>query len=230
MTPAAVTDMAEATTVGAGGRQFAFVVTAVSLAALVVQYVLLVRGTLDTIGPVSATVRYFSYFTIISNLLVTCVASSAALGMDGHWARWFARARVRSGVALYIGVTGIIYVAVLRHLWQPQGAQWWGDAGLHYATPMLYLAWWLTCVPHGQLDWRALPRWLLLPLGYLLWCFVRGAVVHEYPYPFIDVDQLGLATVLRNAIGVLLLMLAVGALLLLLDRGLGRARVGTASA
>ena len=123
-----------------------------------------------------------------------------------------------------------VYFLILRHLWQPQGAQWWADSGLHYATPALYLTWWLACAPHGRLDWRVLPRWLLFPLGYLLWTFARGAVVHEYPYPFIDVDQLGLTTVLRNSTGVLLLMLMAGALLVLLDLALSRSRMGDAAA
>jgi len=222
--------MTEATMMGSGSRRFAMLVAAVSLSALVLQYTLLIRLTLDTVGPAFATVRFFSYFTILSNLLVTCVAGSAAFGTDGRWARWFARPNVRGVVAVYIAVTGTVYFLILRHLWEPQGAQWWADSGLHYATPLLYLAWWLACVPHGRLGWDVLPRWLQFPLGYLLWTFARGTVVHEYPYPFIDIGQLGLAVVLRNSVGVLLLIVAVGALLVLLDRVLGRARIGDAAA
>ena len=48
-------------------RRFAALVT---VAALVLQYVLLVRSTLESIGPLPATVRFFSYFTILGNLLV----------------------------------------------------------------------------------------------------------------------------------------------------------------
>ena len=222
--------MTEATRMGSGGRRFAMLVAAVSFSALVLQYILLIGLTLDTVGPAFATVRFFSYFTILSNILVTCVAGSAAFGTDGRWARWFARPGVRGGVAVYIAVTGTVYFLVLRHLWQPQGAQWWADSGLHYATPVLYLVWWVACVPHGRLGWGVLPHWLQFPLGYLLWSFARGAVVHEYPYPFIDVDQLGLVVVLLNSAGVLLLMVAMGALLVLLDRVLGRSRVGDAVA
>ncbi|MCI4569346.1 Pr6Pr family membrane protein [Lysobacter sp. CFH 32150] len=222
--------MTEATRMGSGSTRFAMLVAAVSFSALVLQYILLIGLTLDTIGPAFATVRFFSYFTILSNILVTCVAGSAAFGTDGRWVRWFARPGVRGGVAVYIAVTGAVYFLILRHLWQPQGAQWWADSGLHYATPVLYLAWWVTCLPHGRLGWGVLPLWLQFPLGYLLWSLARGAVVHEYPYPFIDVDRLGLVVVLLNSVGVLLLMVAVSALLVLLDRVLGRSRVGNAAA
>lgn len=222
--------MTDATMMGSGSRRFAMLVATVSFSALVLQYILLIRLTLDTIGPAFATVRFLSYFTILSNILVTCVATSAAFGMDGRWAQWFARPGVCGGVAVYIAVTGTVYFLILRHLWQPQGAQWWADSGLHYATPVLYLAWWVACVPHGRLGWGVLPHWLQFPLGYLLWSLARGAVVHEYPYPFIDVDRLGLVVVLLNSVGVLLLMVAVSALLVLLDRVLGRSRVGDAAA
>jgi len=51
-------------------RGFAALVAAVATFALVLQYVLLIRATLGTVGPAFATVRFFTYFTILSNLLV----------------------------------------------------------------------------------------------------------------------------------------------------------------
>ena len=128
-------------------RPFALLVAVVAAAALVLQYVLLVRLTLDTVGPLLATVRFFSYFTILSNLLVLLATARAAAGRDGA----FATPLVRGGVAMCITVTMGIYFGVRRHLWQPQGAQWWADTGLHYAVPLAYWAWWLACVPHGTL-------------------------------------------------------------------------------
>lgn len=206
-------------------RWLAALTCIVSLASLLLQYVILIRGTLDTVGPAFATVRFFSYFTILSNVLVVLVTSTAVATTKAHATRFFARADVRGAAALYIGVTGTIYFTILRHLWQPQGAQWWADTGLHYATPLLYLAWWVLGASHGAVQWRDVARWLLFPLAYLLWSFARGAWVHEYPYPFIDVDALGWALVLRNAAGVLLVFTALGAILVAVDRRL-RLRLG----
>lgn len=201
-----------------GVRLFAAVVALVAAAALMLQYVLLLRLAAPTVGIGFATLRFFSYFTILSNVLVLLAAGSVAVGWRSRLAEFSSRPRVRAGVALYIGMTGLVYFAILRHLWQPQGAQWWADTGLHYAVPLLYLGWWLSGSRHGELRWRDLPRWLLFPLAFLLWSFLRGAWVHEYPYPFIDVDALGLVTVLRNAMGILLLFVAFGALLIGIDR------------
>lgn len=210
-------DATAAASVSPDGRRFAAVVALVSGSSLLLQYVLLVQSTFDTVGPVFATLRYFSYFTILANLLVTAVAVVAMSGNVGAAGRFLARPRVRGGVALYIGVTGIVYFTILRHLWQPQGAQWWADSGLHYAAPVLYLSWWFACLPHGRLSWGDVPRWLLFPAVYLSWSFARGALVHEYPYPFLDVGQLGLAAVLRNCLGVFGLFVGSSALVLLVD-------------
>ena len=79
-------------------------------------------------------------------------------------------------------------------------------------------------MPHGTLQWSNLPRWLLLPLAYVVWVFLRGQWVHEYPYPFIDVGQLGFAVVLRNCVGIFALFLIVGSIVIGLDRWLGRSR------
>jgi hypothetical protein len=205
-------------------RYFAALVAAVAAFALVLQYVLLIRATLDTVGPVFATVRFFTYFTILSNLLVLLVSSTAAFAEDSKLGRWFARPVVRGGVALYIGVTLGIYATILRQLWEPQGAQWWADSSLHYAVPTLYLLWWLVAVPHGALRWGDLLRWLLFPLLYLCWVFLRGAFAHEYPYPFLDLNAHSLAEVLRNSAGVFALFLLLGSVLVLADRWRGRAR------
>jgi hypothetical protein len=203
---------------GIAGRGFAALVAVVALASLVLQYVLILGVTRENIGPALATLRYFSYFTILSNIAVVLAVTHAALARPG----FFSRLAVRGGVALYIAVTGGIYFFVLRHLWNPQGAQWWADTGLHYAVPLLYLMWWLACVPHGGLSWRQLGSWLAFPALYVAWAFLRGAWVHEYPYPFIDVAQLGWPNVLMNSAGMLLLFVVVGLVLIGLDRWLAR--------
>jgi len=210
-------------------RSSAALVAAVAAFALVLQYVLLVGLTLETIGPLFATVRFFTYFTILSNLLVLLVTATFAFAPGSEWGRWFARPVVRGAVALYIGVTLGIYATVLQALWEPQGAQWWADSSLHYAVPVLYLLWWLFAVPHGALRWSDLLRWLLFPLAYVCWVFLRGAWAHEYPYPFLDPGLLALPDVVSNCAGVFVLFLALGAVLVAIDRWSGRAKQAVAA-
>ena len=207
-------------------RVCATLVGLLSLAALVLQYVLILQLTRDNVGVVLGTVRFLTYFTILSNVAVMLVACAAAAGQPG----FFAQARVRGAVALYIGVTGSIYFFILRHLWQPQGAQWWADTGLHYAVPLAYWAWWLAFAPHGGLRWRHVAGWLLFPLAYVAWVFVRGAWLGEYPYPFIDVGQLGWSRVGVNALGVMGVFVVLGLVIVGVDRILGRSRASSVGA
>lgn len=206
-------------------RTSAALVAAVATFALVLQYVLLVRMTLGSIGPLLATVRFFSYFTILSNLLVLLVTATFAFTPASAPGRWFAHPLVRGAVALYIGVTFGIYATILHALWEPEGAQWWADSSLHYAVPVLYLSWWLFAVPHGALRWSDVLRWLLFPLAYVCWVFLRGAWIHEYPYPFLDLGVVALPEVLRNCAGVFAIFLALGAVLVAVDRRSARAKV-----
>lgn len=189
--------------------------------ALILQLVLLLSLTRDGIGPVLATIRYFSYFTILSNIAVALVCAWVAFGAPARVESAFAT-RLRSAAALYIVVTGGIYVTVLQGLWQPQGAQWLADVSLHYVVPALYLLLWLVFSPKGRLRWSDALRWLVFPLAYLLWSLWRGSWAHEYPYPFLDVAVLGLPKVLRNASAVAGLFLVLGLVLVAIDRALGR--------
>jgi hypothetical protein len=197
---------------------YAIVVAAVAWPALMLQYWLILWS-----GPMTyATVRYFSFFTILSNVLVGLVAASAATG--GNWAllRFWRRPRVRGLAALCIAVTCLIYATVLAGRFHLQGPQLVADRALHYVVPFLYLFWWTVLLPHGTLVWRDAFRWLLFPLIYLVWTLLRGAVVHEYPYPFMDVDHLGYGAVSINALGVAVVFAVLGLGLVAIDRALAR--------
>lgn len=176
-------------------RALAGLTAAVAVVALLLQYHLLLR----TPGLVAAdaTLRYLGYFTILSNIGVAAVCLALARGRR----EGLAGPVPRAAVALFIGITGLIYVIILRPLWHPQGAQWWADAGLHYAVPVLYLLGWLAG-PHGGLHRRGLLSTLALPTVYLGWALLVGRLSGQYPYPFLDLGALGIALVARNALSV----------------------------
>lgn len=204
--------------VAAVSNLFAIVVAAVAWPALMLQYWLTIWS-----GPLpEVTLRFLSFFTILSNLLVALVATSAATG--GGWAplRIWRGPRIRGLAALSITVTCVIYAVVLQSLWHPTGPQLVADRALHYVVPFLFVVWWLALLPHGTLVWGDALRWLAFPLAYLVWILVRGATVHEYPYPFMDVDRLGYASVTLNSLYVAALFLGLGLGLVALDKALGK--------
>lgn len=196
---------------------FAIVVAAVAWPALMLQYWL---SMWETQGNV--LLHFLSFFTILSNLLVGLVAASAAMG--GNWAplRFWRGPRVRGLAALSITVTCVIYATLLQSLWHPLGPQLIADRSLHYVVPALYLVWWVALLPHGTLVWRDALCWLAFPLAFAVWTFARGAIVHEYPYPFMDVGRLGYGAVLVNTLLVGVVFLVLGMVFVAVDRFLGK--------
>ncbi|MDF3981731.1 Pr6Pr family membrane protein [Luteibacter sp. PPL201] len=196
----------------------AVVVAAVAWPGLLLQYWLILWS-----GPLlQVTVRYLSFFTILSNLLVALVATAIATG--GNWAPFnrLRTARVRGLAALSITVTWLVYMTVLQGHWHPRGVHLIADRTVHYVVPLMYVAWWATLQEHGTLSWGDIGRWLGFPLAFAVWTLLRGAVVHEYPYPFMDVDRIGYGHVVLNSLAVGVLFVVLGALYVSLDRVLGR--------
>jgi hypothetical protein len=180
-------------------------------------------------GPMATIlVRYFSFFTILTNLLVALTLTLSLLPSKRAWVRFFSRAAVQTGVAVYIAVVGAIYSLLLRHIWSPVGLQKLADVLLHDVVPLAYVLYWLIFVPKAELRWRHAFLWLSYPLVYMVYTLLHGAVSGWYPYPFVDVAILGFPRALGNAGLILLLFLALGLLAVGIPRWTAR-RVGGGS-
>jgi hypothetical protein len=174
-------------------------------------------------GVLAALGIYLSYFTTISNLMVAIGLTCRLLAPRARGGRFFARPSITAATAVYIATVAIVYTVMLRNLWHPQGWLNVVDHLLHDVVPVLYLVHWALMTPKGHLRWTRAIVWLAFPLGYLVCVLVRGAGLGRYPYAFLDVGQLGPAGVLAS-VGVLtLLFLAVGLLVIAIDRRLARA-------
>lgn len=157
-------------------------------------------------------IAYLGYFTVLTNILVGVSLGWPLLGPHTTLGRWFRQPGVAAAVAVSIAMVGLAYHLLLRHLWNPQGAQWLADTVLHTLTPLLCLLHWWAVVPPARMAWSAPLRWACWPVAYLAYALLRGAGLQTYPYPFIDVNQLGYAQTLLNALGLLsaFLLLATG--------------------
>lgn len=201
------------------------VTAAVSAVSLVIQLVLIVVGInvlVDDAGAPSVglgerLVRFVSYFTVQSNVLV--VISTAMLARrparDGWWFRV-----LRIAGLVGITVTFVVYLIALRPILDLHGVSAVTDFGLHIATPVLAVVGWLVWGPRPRISVRVLLWFLIWPVAYFAYSLIRGAVTGWYPYPFVDVTVLGYPVALRNLVVVAVLLLAVGAVYLLLDRRL----------
>lgn len=89
--------------------------------ALGLGYARFVGATGDQgLSSTEATVRFFSFFTIQTNILVALVLTAFAIRTGPE--EWLVHPFVRSAVATYIVMVGIIYLTVLRPIEPLQNA------------------------------------------------------------------------------------------------------------
>ncbi|MGH8775679.1 MAG: Pr6Pr family membrane protein [Jiangellaceae bacterium] len=185
-------------------------------ASLVAQFVVILNDGNEN----STVVRYFSYFTILSNIAVCAVSAILARqpDHDGPAFRVF-----RLAAVVCISVTGVVHYNVLRPLPEVQDLTGWSqvcDIGLHIVVPILVLVGWLAFGPRPRIDMRTIAVSILLPVAWLAYTLVHGAVSDWYPYPFVDMAEHGYGRVLLNCLGVAVVYLVCCALAHLADRKL----------
>ena len=191
-------------------------------------WILLSSGAFET--PVLAVWRFFAFFTILTNLIVALVNTASALAPESAAGRFANGANVRAAVLLYIGTVGVIYHLLLASLWAPQGWQLLADLLLHTATPVLVTLGWLLFDRKDSLSFKALPAYLIFPVGYTLYALARGAGDGFYPYPFIDVSQIGYPRAFQNIAGLAAAFVIGSGLIILLGKFLSGFGVRTAPA
>lgn len=204
-------------------------IAAVAWFALALQLFLMVRGAgPDGGNTLRAIFRYFSFFTILTNLLVAVGLGFRFVFSESRWGRFFLRPEVQSATAVYIAMVGIVYTLLLRQLWNPQGVQKIADVLLHDVVPAAYCLFWMMFVPKATLRWRHPMQWLAYPVAYMAYTLIHGALSGWYPYYFIDVGAIGLSHALRNAAAMLIFFLCMGLLFIAIGRRLTRREPSTA--
>jgi len=163
--------------------------------------------------------RFVSYFTVLSNLLVLGCSVVLARNPLHDGLRW---RLVRMATMVGITVTGVVHWFLLRPLLDLSGSSYAVDKLLHVVVPVLALVAWVVAGPRGQAARPQVLGALLWPLLWSALTLLRGAVTGWWPYPFIDVDELGWARVLANLVGVAVLFALCGFAFVAADRALAR--------
>ncbi|MBO9379708.1 hypothetical protein GG804_23325 [Sphingomonas histidinilytica] len=193
-------------TVGRASRAAHALVAACAATGVVLHYLVVLGHD----GEVAVrSVRFLSYFTILTNMLVAVTAVGIAMGR-GRLAVLAGRPSWRAAVTLDILVVALVYHLLLRDVTLPGAVGWTANALVHQVVPTAWTASWFAFPSHGAIDRTAPWRWLLYPLGFALWTLLHGAVGGWYPYPFMDAGRLGYPTALANMLGIGALFLALG--------------------
>ncbi len=190
--------------------RFFAIIAIVGWFAVVLQLYLIIINRVVSLS--ETIVRFFSFFTIQTNILVAVCFTFLWLKPKSKCGLFFSKPKNTTAITLYITIVGLVYNAILRFLWAPTGSQKVVDELLHLVIPILVLLYWILFVPKKTLEFKDIFPWLIFPAVYLVYTLVRGAFFSFYPYPFIDVILLGYDKVLINSFFMLLAFLFFGTL------------------
>ncbi len=202
---------------------FMFFIAIVAWLALILQLNINIKNT-ETNGLtlLVATWNFFSYFTVLTNLLVALCLSFILLGSSSLPGRFFSKPSTIAAIALNIFIVGLTYNTILRFIWEPRGLQKWVDETLHVVVPILFVLYWLFFVIKGTLKWIHPFSWLIYPAVYLVYALLRGQFSGFHAYPFINTAELGYNRVLLNSFGLMLVFIIAGFLFVALDKRMSR--------
>ena len=187
--------------------------------AVIAQFYLILQTTTQTGFSTSKTIiNFFSYFTILNNLLVAVCLTSSLSSPSSKWGSFFSKATVQSAIALYIFIVGLVYNLVLRGIVSVTGLDWVVDNLLHVVVPVLFVLYWFIYTARGVLQWKNIFPWLFFPVFYLIYSLIRGAVTGWYAYPFIHAAKLGYRKVVINCFFVAFAFFGVGLLFIMINR------------
>ena len=188
-----------------------FLIAIIAWAALGMQFCLILQARNVTgFSMVKTVVNFFSYFTILSNLLVAACLTAVLLAPSSAAGKFFSTVAVQSAIAVYIFIVGLVYNTVLRGIVSLTGLHWVVDNLLHVVVPVLFVLYWFIFTPKKTLEWSQLFPWLIFPALYLIYSLLRGPVADWYPYPFLHAGKLGYGEVTVNSLSVLGAFLAAG--------------------
>ncbi|WP_346233639.1 Pr6Pr family membrane protein [Parafrigoribacterium mesophilum] len=132
-------------------------------------------------------IKYFSFFTVQSNLMAS---GSLLLGV------WYALRRsqgpfqfavFRCGVAVYMIVTSVVYHMPFNVITLDQPVTvTWANTVLHLVAPAYLLVDFLLAPGRTHVRWNRF--WIIMtyPVGWLIYTMVRAPLVDWYPYPFLN--------------------------------------------
>ena len=116
----------------------------------------------------------------------------AYLGLR-HWRPgWPALDGLRGAAVLYMAITGVVFALLLSGLKEElQLTEPAVDFIVHQLMPLVLVLDWLLDPPERPLPRRLVAVWLIYPVAYGAYSLIRGAIVDWYPYPFLNVADIG---------------------------------------
>ncbi|WP_245472209.1 Pr6Pr family membrane protein [Rhizobium jaguaris] len=197
-------------------RFYRWMIIFLALSGITISYMAIIPAVHVT--RLRLTTNFLSYFTIQANILLVVVLLSSEFTPSSVIGRWASRSSTKTALLIYVGIAGGVYAWMLRAVWHPSGWQLRGDQMLHYCIPALSALDWIFLVERGKLVPRDALWWLSFPAIYSVYSLVHGYLSGFYPYPFLDVGDIGLQATLINMALLGVAFLVLGEVLIFIDR------------
>src|SRR6187200_1657449 len=126
-------------------RVVAFIGAAMGWFGVIAQLYLIIANRVVSVP--GTIFRFFSYFTIDTNILVALCFTFIVLGSKSRLGKFFTKSSTITALTVYIIIVGIVYNTILRLTWNPQGLQLVVDEILHSVIPVLFILFWVIFVP-----------------------------------------------------------------------------------
>ncbi|KND50058.1 MAG: Integral membrane protein [Parcubacteria bacterium C7867-008] len=137
---------------------------------------------------------FFSYFTILSNILVALVLSAEAFATvrNGAFSKRFEW--VRGFSVFCIVATGVTYTFFLRGPGAMDHIAYalpWANMLFHQIIPIVVAIDWIVFPPKNNVRWFSILYWIMLTAVYAAVVQILGLYTGTYPYFFLDPVRLG---------------------------------------
>ncbi len=184
--------------------------------AVMAQFVLMLQNRVTAIP--ETIIRFFSFFTVLTNILVALYFTSMAFQLNKKPFSVFFKNGTITALATFILLVGLVYQIILRSIWEPSGLQMVVDELLHTIIPLYFLIYWFLYAEPLDFKFKGLWYWILYPLVYFIYIIIRGHLSKFYPYPFVNVTEIGYVGVAQNFIVILGSVILLIAILVLLGK------------
>lgn len=159
-----------------------------------------------------------SYFTVLSNILCATALTAVLLFKNSSIGQFFEKPSTKTAITVYIVIVGLIYNLALRGIEKLTGWNNIANELLHVVNPLIVLFYWVFFVSKSNLDYKSAFPWLIYPLLYVIMVVIRGIMINEYPYPFINVVKLGYPKAVLNTVIILVAFYLVSILFIFISK------------
>ncbi|MGH2649177.1 MAG: Pr6Pr family membrane protein, partial [Ginsengibacter sp.] len=128
--------------------------------AVIAQYVLMIENRVTSVA--ETTIRFFSFFTILTNLLVALYFTLLFFTKNEN-SKLIDKPGTLTAVTIYITMVGLVYQVALRHIWQPKGMQLIVNELLHSVIPVLVIIFWYLYETTRPIKYGQIPKWAIYP-------------------------------------------------------------------